>query len=210
MHSGISIPYHLVRDGEVYPLAVLEERNRALEILVEERTRALHESQALYRQLTEDTMDVHWKADRDLRITYISPADERLRGYAAAEVVGRHVYEMFTEEGVETVKQVIRRSTEAGLQTAPVGFLTFEVPHRCKDGRVLWGEVMSKPDRDAQGRIVGYHGITREITARKLLEDRVHDLAFYDALTGLPNRRLLLDRLAQALAAGKRSGLNGR
>lgn len=209
VHSGISIPYPLVRDGEVYPIKGLEERNRALEALVEERTHALHESQALYRQLTEDTMDVHWKADRDLRITYISPADERLRGYTANEVVGCHVYEMFTEEGVATVKQVIRRSMAAGPPGVPLGFQTFEVPHRCRDGRVLWGEVMSKPDRDAQGRIVGYHGITREITARKLLEDRVRELAFHDALTGLPNRRLLLDRLAQALAAGKRSGLNG-
>ncbi len=209
VHSGISIPFHLVRGGEVYPMKGLEERNLALETLVEERTRALHESQVLYRQLTEDTMDVLWQADRDLRITYISPADERLRGYQAGEVVGRHVYEMFTDEGVATVKQVIRRSMAAGPQAVPVGFQTFEVPHRCKDGRVLWGEVLSKPDRNAQGEIVGYHGITREITARKLLEDQVRDLAFHDSLTGLPNRRLLLDRLVQAMSASKRSGLHG-
>ena len=211
VHSGFSLPDRLVREGEseVFPLKGLEERNQALEALVEERTRALHESQALYRQLTEDTMDVLWKADRDLRVTYISPADERLRGYPAAEVVGRRVYDMFTAEGVETVKQVIHRSMAAGPQGGSDGFQTFEVPHRCRDGRVIWGEVMSKPDRNAQGEIVGYHGITREITARKLLEDRVRDLAFHDALTGLPNRRLLLDRLAQALAAGKRSGLHG-
>ncbi len=209
VHSGISIPYHLVREGEVYPMKELEERNRALEALVEERTRALLESRALYRQLTEDTMDVLWKADRELRITYISPADERLRGFRAEEVVGRPVFDMFTEAGVETVQQVIRRSKASGPQAGPGGFQTFEVEHRCKDGRVIWGEVMSKPDLDAKGEIVGYHGITREITARKLLEDRVHDLAFHDALTNLPNRRLLLDRLAQAMAASKRSGLHG-
>jgi len=209
VHSGISIPYHLVREGEVYPMKGLEERNRELETLVEERTRALHESQALYRQLTEDTMDVHWKADRRLHVTYISPADERLRGFRADEVVGRPVYDMFTEEGVAAVKQVIGKSMASGAQAGPGGFQTFEVAHRCKDGRVIWGEVMSKPDRNAQGEIVGYHGITREITARKLLEDRVHDLAFHDSLTNLPNRRLLLDRLAQAMAASKRSGLHG-
>ena len=44
VHSGISIPYHLVRDGEVYPIKDLDERNRELETLVEERTRALEEA----------------------------------------------------------------------------------------------------------------------------------------------------------------------
>jgi PleD family two-component response regulator len=44
VHSGISIPYHLVRDGEVYPIEGLHERNRELETLVEERTQALEEA----------------------------------------------------------------------------------------------------------------------------------------------------------------------
>ncbi len=44
VHSGISIPYHGVRDGEVYPLKGLHERNRELEVLVDERTRALEEA----------------------------------------------------------------------------------------------------------------------------------------------------------------------
>ena len=51
-HSGISIPYHLVRDGEVYPLQGLHERNRELEALVEERTRALEEANAKLEALS--------------------------------------------------------------------------------------------------------------------------------------------------------------
>jgi diguanylate cyclase (GGDEF)-like protein len=74
---------------------------------------------------------------------------------------------------------------------------------------VVWGEVLSKPDLNAQGDIVGYHGITREITERKRLQDQVRQLAFFDPLTKLSNRRLLSDRLGQALAAGKRSGCCG-
>lgn len=204
-HSGISIPYPLVQDGEVYPLKGLQERNSALQSLVEARTQALHESETLYRLLTEDTLDVIWKTDRHLCITYISPADERLRGYRAEEVMGHHVFEMFTDEGVTAVKELMRRSQASEQPGRPTGFLTFEVQHRCRDGRLLWGEVLSKPERNAQGDIVGYHGITREITARKLLEDQVRQLAFYDPLTQLPNRRLLDDRLSQALAASTRS-----
>jgi diguanylate cyclase (GGDEF)-like protein/PAS domain S-box-containing protein len=209
VHSGISIPYHLVREGEVYPMAGLREQNKALEALVAERTQALHDSESMYRLLAEDTRDVLWKADPQFFMTYISPADERLRGFKADEVVGHSAFEMFTEEGVAIVNNVIKKRKDAMQSGAPVGYMTFEVPHRCKDGRVLWGEVISIPELNAQGEIVGYHGITREITERKLLEDRVNHLAFYDTLTNLPNRRLLNDRLTQTMAASKRSKCYG-
>jgi diguanylate cyclase (GGDEF)-like protein/PAS domain S-box-containing protein len=206
VHSGISIPYHLVEDGEVYPLQNLQERNRALEALVEERTKALNESEALYRQLTEDATDVLWKTDENLHVTYISPSDERLRGYKPEEVIGHHVFELFTDEGIAISKEAMAKRQAAERHGARLGFLTFDAPHRCKDGRVLWGEVFSKPVRDERGTITGYHGITREITERKQIQDQVRQLAFYDPLTRLPNRSLLNDRLNQTLASSKRSG----
>jgi diguanylate cyclase (GGDEF)-like protein/PAS domain S-box-containing protein len=209
VHSGISIPYHLVEEGEVYPMKRLRERNSQLEALIEERTEALHRSEALYRLLTEDTLDVLWKADRDLRVTYISPADERLRGFKPEAVIGHSVFDMFTPEGRATVRDVIAKAAEAGAGTTRAGFVTFEVQHRCADGRVLWGEVLTRPELDGSGKIVGYHGITREITERKRLQDQVRHLAFIDSLTGLPNRRLLEDRLPQALSASRRSGSHG-
>ncbi len=55
----------------------------------------------------------------------------------------------------------------------------------------------------------GVLGWFYDITERKVAEERIHTLAFYDALTQLPNRRLLADRLTQAMAAGKRSGHYG-
>lgn len=205
VHSGISIPYHGVGDGEVYPLRNLQERNIALGALVEERTRALNESQALYRLLTEDALDVIWRTDGNLRITYISPADERLRGFKAEEMVGRHIFDMFAPEGIALVKKLLRqRQITEGPVTRSDCF-TFELQHRCKDGRLLWGEIRAKPEFNGAGEIVGYHGITRDITERKLLQDQVHQLAFHDPLTSLPNRRLMQDRLSQAMAASRRS-----
>ena len=177
VHSGISIPYHLVEDGEVYPLQNLQERNRALEALVEERTKALNESEALYRQLTEDATDVLWKTDENLHITYISPSDERLRGYKPEEVIGHHVFELFTDEGIAISKEAMAKRQAAERHGARLGFLTFDAPHRCKDGRVLWGEVFSKPVRDERGTITGYHGITREITERKQIQEQVRQIA---------------------------------
>jgi diguanylate cyclase (GGDEF)-like protein/PAS domain S-box-containing protein len=236
-HSSISIPYQLVREGEVYPLQELVERNRFLEELVAERTRQLSEanetlrktneelareiaehkraedalriSEAHYRLLTEDVLDVVWKTDRDFRFTYISPSDERLRGFRADEVIGHHAFEMFTEEGVAAVTEIMRQRQEEERLGTQTGFLTFEIQHVCKDGSLLWGEVRSKPIRDEHGTIIGYHGITRETTERRQMQDQIRQLAFYDSLTGLPNRRLLDDRLGQAMATSKRSGRHG-
>lgn len=208
VHSGISIPYHLVQEGEVYPLKGLQERNRALETLVDARTKELRESEALYRLLTEETLDVVWKADSNLRITYISPADERLRGYRAEEVLGHHVFEMFTDDGVTAVTALLKKGIrEHDVSNPNHSYQSFTVQHRCKDGRLLWGEVLSKYERDANGKIAGYHGVTREITERIRLEDEVRQLAFFDPLTKLPNRRLLTDRLNQVMVSSKRSGI---
>ena len=208
-HCSYSIPYQSVQDGEVFPLQSLQEQNSALQALVAERTQALQESQALYRLLTEDAQDVLWRTDGQLVLTYISPADEKMRGFRADEVVGHSIFEMFTDEGVEVIKSMLRLRAMEDAAGGTERFLRFQVEHRCKDGRLIWGEVLSKPDRNAQGEIIGYHGITREITERKRLEEQVHQLAFHDPLTHLANRRLMLDHLEQAMSASKRSQRHG-
>lgn len=194
-HSSISIPYYLVREGEVYPLKELVDRNHFLEELVAERTiqlseaneklqwineelareiaehkqakEALSESEAHYRQLAEEASDVVWRLDSDYRFTYISPADERLRGYGANEVIGHHVFELFNEEGIASLKKMAQQRQEAERHGPKIETQTFEAQHRCKDGSWIWGEIRYTPNRDAQGTITGFYGITRDITERK-------------------------------------------
>jgi len=67
------------------------------------------------------------------------------------------------------------------------------------------GELVS----DAAGHPLSMHGTGQDISSRKIAEQEIMHLAFYDSLTQLPNRRLLLDRLQQALAASARSGRHG-
>ncbi len=83
----------------------------------------------------------------------------------------------------------------------------FEREHRIvrPDGSVRWIHTQAHPRMDAEGRIAGYVGTSLDISERKAIEDKIRDLAFYDVLTGLPNRRLLADRLGQALAGSHRS-----
>lgn len=212
VHSGISTPFEPAQIDEVYPLKSLMKRNSEAMAPVEDESRAvaLRAREVFYRLLTEeDTQDVIWMADAGLRITYISPADERLRGFSAEEVVGHHVFEMFTAEGAATITKMLNEWREQGQSGLDFAFKRFELEHRCKDGRLIWGEILSKPDRNDQGELVGYHGITREITNRKLLEEQVRQFAFHDTLTNLANRRQMVDRLTQVISSSKRTRLCG-
>ena len=188
-------------------IAIIEQSANLASIAIEKSISAikLKESEELYRHLTEEVTDVIWKVDRDLKITYISPADEKFRGYRADEVIGHHVFEMFTPESIKIISEKIKQRFEAqqkGMCTEE--FFTYEIQHRCKDGKLIWGEIISKPEYNASGEIIGFHGITREITERKAMQDRVQQLAFYDSLTKLPNRILLSERLSYMLAEMKR------
>lgn len=165
----------------------------------------LKQSESLYRQLTEDVNDVIWKVDTNFTVTYISPADERFRGYKASEVIGTNIFELFTDESVLVLKETLKERFELlkkGIKLPP---LTIELQHKCKDGSIIWGEILSKQELDVNGNIIGYHGITREITKRRELQEKIEQLAYCDTLTKLPNRRSLDDKINFIMSKSERS-----
>lgn len=84
-----------------------------------------------------------------------------------------------------------------------------ELWNRCKDGEVSLHFISITAVTDAAGHITHYVGTLSDITQRARAAREIEHLAFYDPLTQLPNRRLVLDRLQQAFAASARSGLQG-
>ncbi len=90
----------------------------------------------------------------------------------------------------------------------------FENRHGFRDLRVelpdgsrppLWLNICGVPRVDEHGAFLGHHGIATDITEQVRSTERVHHLAYHDALTGLPNRRLLSDRLNHAIALARRN-----
>jgi diguanylate cyclase (GGDEF)-like protein/PAS domain S-box-containing protein len=115
--------------------------------------------------------------DLDARIVSVNAAFTAVTGYRADEVVGRRLCELLTAEGVAALAEKTPRlpapEPSAEVSTAPPESPTIEVRQRCKDGTLIWMEILSTPEFDAQGRIAGYHRIARNITARKQAEEKL-------------------------------------
>lgn len=156
-------------------ITIIEQSARLASIAIErsEGAQRLRDSEAHFRLLTEGVGDVVWRQDCNNVFTYISPADERMRGFSASEVVGQHVFELMTEEGIASIQAASARRAQADSQGIAENTLSFELEQKCKWGGTVWTEVRSTAERDANGNIIGYRGITRDITQRRATEARL-------------------------------------
>jgi diguanylate cyclase (GGDEF)-like protein/PAS domain S-box-containing protein len=125
-----------------------------------------------------------------------------LFGTSMQEIVGKSDDSFFDAGTARQLHDNDRRVLDHGER------LSAEEVHRnLRDGSTSVYLSVKLPLRNESGEIYALCGISTDITARKQMEEQVRQLAFYDALTGLPNRRLLNDRLSQAMASCKRTGL---
>ena len=197
-------PLPIGREDEVG--LVIAGFNRLLETLRRRET-ALKQSEAHFRLLTESASDVVWRLDRDFNLTYISPADEKLRGIPPSAVLGRPFWTLAPEDERPLILHAF--ATLATHAPGSDATTTFACRQTCRNETQLWTEVKASVEFAADGTIAGYHGISRNITERRRMEEQIRQLAFHDTLTGLPNRRLLMDRLQQTIAACRRNGSHG-
>lgn len=130
-------------------------------------------------------------------------AHEAITGYGNDEMLGRNCRLL---QGPLTDRDTVAQMREA---VATGHSFQGELINYRKDGSTFWNDLSIAPVHGEDGALTHFVGITRDITARHLTHEQMAHLAFIDALTQLPNRRLLGDRLAQALAASERSGLYG-
>lgn len=185
-HSSISIPYHLVREGEVYPLKELAGSTKVLEQLVAERTsqlteanavlareiaehrrteEKLRESEALYKSILNASPDDITIADLEGRILMISPNAVTMFGFENEEQgMGRKVTDFVVPEDRERAMSRVALLFQ-GVMSGPSEYRGLR-----GDGTTFDIEVNSALIRDAEGRPTKLLVIARDITARKQTE----------------------------------------
>jgi len=160
---------------------------------------ALRESEERFRQMAESIGDVFWLSDPQREAAlYVSPAFERIWHMPIAEVYADW------RAWLRYVHDDDREAVRAHLDNLAHGEHEFEF-RVCPPGHELRHVSMRVfVVRDGQGRDVRRTGLIQDVTERKAQEARIEHLAYHDALTGLPNRTLLMDRLGQALSQAQR------
>jgi diguanylate cyclase (GGDEF)-like protein/PAS domain S-box-containing protein len=137
------------------------------------------------------------------RIVFVNDAFERQTGYSRDEVLGKTSGIL---QGRQTQPSELARIRTAMQAAQPV---RAELINYKKNGEAFWLEMEIVPV-DYFGRgLTHWVAVARDITARKASEDEIEHLAFYDALTQLPNRQLLMDRLENALSGDEGKGQTG-
>nr|WP_173807155.1 EAL domain-containing protein [Leptothrix sp. C29] len=123
----------------------------------------------------------------------------------ARRVIGRNgPRPMSLQEVMHLIAPAQRRAMLARMREALRHACVIDCDVAIRGERVL--HVEAEPQFDEQGRLAGYGGILQDVTERRMAEDKIRQLANFDSLTGLPNRRQLIWRAERALESAQRQG----
>jgi diguanylate cyclase (GGDEF)-like protein/PAS domain S-box-containing protein len=161
---------------------------------------ALRDSEARYRLLAENTSDLVCLHQPSGHYSYVSPSCEGLLGYRYDEMLGRLPQQFVHPEEGNRLAQALEIAANSGK----AGPVTYRMRHRA--GHYAWFETLIKSIVDETGTVVQLQTTSRDVTERVRIQRQLEYAAVHDALTGLPNRKLLMERLEAAIARAKSAG----
>ncbi|MFA6270957.1 MAG: PAS domain S-box protein, partial [Candidatus Paceibacterota bacterium] len=145
----------------------------------EKAEKALRESEERYRLIAENTADTVAVLDLNLNMVYISPSVLKMRGFSVEESLKHSLDQIFTASSMQKVKETFTKqmALEATGKADPMRTETIELEEYCKDGSIIWVEIVVSFLRDANLVPTGILTATRNITERKLTEDKLRILS---------------------------------
>jgi len=169
----VEICLSFIRDENGKPVSILGETQD-----ITERKRAqalLKTSEEQYRLLADHMKDQVWLMDLNMNITYVSPSVERLTGYTSDEIKKLPWDKLLTPDSLKKALEFTSvRMPKAMKETAKdLIFRTIELEFILKSGQTLWGECSFSFIRDENGKVVSILGEARDITERKMAEEKL-------------------------------------
>lgn len=204
MKSVLGLSICFLAAGLQHSIASLRRERAEVEHRIELRTRELARSEQRFRDIAHISADWIWEVDADGRYTFASESVRTLLDYSPEELLGKTPFDLMPPNEAVRVGAAF---AEIVATRAPFRDLENIVLH--KNGTPTVTLTNGTPILDDEGKLLGYRGVDRDITAQRKLEEQIRQMAFLDTLTLLPNRRLFTDRLNQALALTDRSGCHG-
>ena len=162
-------------------------------------TQALEASEGRFKALTESAMDIVTVLDAQGVIVYQSPSVMHLLGHDPDEMIGRSQFDLVHRDDVKPMRAMFEELIARGKMSHTIEFRV-----RSKSGVWCTLEAIGKNCLnvpEVRGIIVN----TRDVTDRKTIQQRIQHLAYHDALTDLPNRSLMQDRISQAIGRAERA-----
>ncbi len=162
---------------------------------------AQRRSEERFQDFAEIASDYLWEMDEHLRFSFVSAGYARVTGGSPSHILGKTREEFWRGK----VEDEAERDSHLDILKRREPFSDFNITwRRPSSGEQRFLRMRGKPLFDANGKFLGYRGIVTDVTKQKLVEKQNEYFAYYDSLTDLPNRKLLMDRLHQAIALAER------
>ena len=184
-------------------MRLLEEKMITLQdeiIHFKQTEEALRQSEERYRTILENIEDIYYEVDLTGNTLFLNKPALATTGYKQSEIVGTSFLEFMDHENT---KKTIRSFMEVYRTGIPAKGVELEIIRKDTTRRTV--ELSISLIRNNEGKPAGFRGIGHDITERKRVEETISKMAYHDPLTGLPNRRLIGDRLDVAMAHASRN-----
>ncbi|MDF2652415.1 MAG: sensor diguanylate cyclase/phosphodiesterase, Cache 1 [Paenibacillus sp.] len=161
----------------------------------------IEESKQRYQSLFDRNPDIVFTLDLSGKITSVNPMLEKLLGYSPESILDVNLFEYVTSTGKQEAIHHIEQALLGNPQQFMMGFLTKEGTSR--DMFITCGPTV------VNDQIVGVYGIAKDITEQKQAEQIIHKMAYFDEITGLPNRSNFQECMAETLEKARNNSLVG-
>jgi diguanylate cyclase (GGDEF)-like protein/PAS domain S-box-containing protein len=198
--------YYIITESHTVPL--FDEKGNLQHILVTSKDigekvkaeQALQESEQKFRLITEHSSDLIRIVDEAGIIQYASPSHKTILGYEPEELEGKSLLLILHPDDIPVVQKRLKQLRHKKKERD-----SLEYRARTKHGSYIWIESHTTSIFDENGQFLHYIAVARDISEQKAYEEKLEQMAFYDGLTGVANRRFFQEQLVKQIEQAKQN-----